>query len=172
VVLDCGDGVTHVVPVCEGFALTHATQRMDLAGRDITENMMLQLRRHGHVFHTSAEQEIVSPFLYRTIFMLCFRCGIIVASSWNFAVVSEKKLRQVREMKERVCYVAYNPQKEETNVATDSSIPKTYKLPDGQVINLGAERFRAPEILFQPALVGMEHKGVHGLLDDSISSTV
>eukprot|EP00392_Amoebophrya_sp_AT5.2_P014326 g14475.t1 len=59
VVLDSGDGVSHVVPVYEGFALGHAIQRMDVAGRDVTDSLVLQLRRQGHVFHTSAEREIV-----------------------------------------------------------------------------------------------------------------
>jgi centractin len=59
VVLDCGDGVTHAVPIYEGFALPHAITRMDVAGRDITEQLRLQLRRAGHRFYTSAEMEVV-----------------------------------------------------------------------------------------------------------------
>ena len=48
------------------------------------------------------------------------------------------------------CYVAFNPQKEESSQETCLNVPKTYRLPDGQVISLGPERFRAPEILFNP----------------------
>lgn len=58
-VVDCGDGVTHVVPVCSGFAVPSAIQRADNAGREITRHMQLLLRRAGHTFHTSAEMEIV-----------------------------------------------------------------------------------------------------------------
>ena len=59
VVLDCGDGVTHAVPVYEGFALTHAVTRIDLAGRDVTEHLLLLMKRAGYSFNTSAEFELV-----------------------------------------------------------------------------------------------------------------
>ncbi|OMJ67465.1 hypothetical protein SteCoe_35371 [Stentor coeruleus] len=59
VVLDCGDGVTHAVPVYDGFALTHAVTRIDLAGRDITEHLLLLMKRAGYSFNTSAEFELV-----------------------------------------------------------------------------------------------------------------
>eukprot|EP01031_Cornospumella_fuschlensis_P041594 gene41594-50760_t len=59
VVLDSGDGVTHVVPVYEGYVLPHCVSKSEIAGRDVTNYLARLLRRSGHVFHTSAEMEIV-----------------------------------------------------------------------------------------------------------------
>ncbi|KAF8905839.1 hypothetical protein CPB84DRAFT_1844820 [Gymnopilus junonius] len=89
IVLDSGDGVTHTVPIYEGFALPHAILRLDLAGR-------------------AAD-----------------RCSIIC-------------------------------------------LEKSYELPDGQVITIGNERFRAPEALFQPAFLGLEAAGIHETTYNSI----
>ena len=59
VVLDSGDGVTHAVPIYEGFSLPHSIMRSDVAGRDVTKYLQLLLRREGYIFKTSSEFEIV-----------------------------------------------------------------------------------------------------------------
>ena len=59
VVLDAGDGVSHAVPIYEGFAMPHSIMRVDIAGRDVTRYLQLLLRKEGQNFHTSAELEIV-----------------------------------------------------------------------------------------------------------------
>ncbi|KAG9931422.1 actin-like protein, partial [Aureobasidium melanogenum] len=118
IVLDSGDGVSHAVPVYEGFAINNSIRRIDVAGRDVTEHMQTLLRKSGYIFHTSAEKEVV------------------------------------RMIKEKTSYLALDPKKEEKDWATGNARQdgKTveYTLPDGQKLKIGPERFRAPEILFDP----------------------
>ncbi|KAF6316807.1 actin related protein 1A [Rhinolophus ferrumequinum] len=59
VVLDSGDGVTHAVPIYEGFAMPHSIMRIDIAGRDVSRFLRLYLRKEGYDFHSSSEFEIV-----------------------------------------------------------------------------------------------------------------
>merc|ERR1712156_368283 len=113
IVLDSGDGVSHTVPIYEGYCLPHAVKRLDLAGRDLTDYLQKILKERGYSFTTSADGEIAPA-------------------------------------------------------DSSSELEKQYELPDGNIITVGNERFRAPEVLFQPQFVGKEQEGVHKLTFDSI----
>ncbi|KAK9458016.1 actin family [Dipodascopsis uninucleata] len=59
VVVDSGDGVTHIVPVYESVVLNHLTRRLDVAGRDVTRQLIKLLLRRGYAFNRTADFETV-----------------------------------------------------------------------------------------------------------------
>ncbi|XP_038046926.1 actin-85C-like isoform X2 [Patiria miniata] len=131
-VLQCGDGVTDIMPCYEGQTLPHAVQRLGVAGRDLTEYLMELLRERGYSFSTTAEREIV------------------------------------RDIKEKFCYVAQDYEQELHNAQNSWTQEKNYTLPDGQVISIGSEMFRGPEVLFNPSLAGLQTEGILQAIHDSI----
>jgi len=133
VVVDSGDGVTHIVPVYEGFSLPHLTRRLNVAGRSITRYLIKLLLLRGYAFNRTADFETV------------------------------------RQIKEKFCYVGYDLDLEKQLALETTVLMEKYTLPDGRIIKIGAERFEAPEALFNPALVDIESGGVSDLVFDCIN---
>ena len=93
-VVDSGDGVTHTVPVFEGFSIPHAIEKMEIAGRVITDYAQKLLLESGHSFTSTAELEIV------------------------------------KDIKEKLCFVAQNYDDERAAAESSSELDQAYTLPD------------------------------------------
>ncbi|VEL26778.1 unnamed protein product [Protopolystoma xenopodis] len=90
VVVDSGDGVTHVCPVYQCYPLPHLTRRLDIAGRDITRYLIKLLLLRGYAFNQTADFETI------------------------------------RQMKERLCYVAYDLEQEQSLALDTTVLVKKY----------------------------------------------
>jgi len=125
-VLDSGEGVTHTIPIFDGFGLPPGINRLDLAGRELNTLLAKLLAQEGIPLTTTVDQH------------------------------------HVRLMKEQHCYCAVDPSKEWADTVN-------YTLPDGREVALTDERWKCPEALFNPSIVGLESLGIGGLVWESIS---
>jgi actin-related protein 2 len=131
-VVDSGDGVTHLVPVTEGYVEPALVKRHNLAGRHVTDHFMKLLASQGHALNSTADFETL------------------------------------REMKQKLCYVALDLEAEKKLARETTLVDRQYTLPDSRVIRVGAERFLGPELLFSPHLFGKEEVG----MADSVFQTI
>jgi len=141
-VLDSGHGVTSAVPIIDGVPLTNSINRVNLGGYELTEFLVRQLKYRGHNFETSAEKDVI------------------------------------RRLKEKFCYCSLTFDEDEKLYnknyrlysLKDKEISQSYKLPDGTEIHVGAEQFQVPEVMFNPALIGMEAPGLGQLVFNSVDN--
>jgi len=127
-VLDSGEGITHSVPIYEGYAIPFAIRELKLAGHEVTEFLSALLKE---------KQQVLIP-------------------SEQYALS--------KGIKEKLGFVAKNFETESKETEVE------YCLPDGTSIQVGKERFLAPEVLFKPSLIGDTSDGCHMTVVDSINA--
>jgi actin, other eukaryote len=128
IVLESGDGVTHVTPVFDSYPLMHAANRINFGGDDVTKHLKRLLYDRGYNFANNADYF------------------------------------QVRGIKQDTCYVASDYDEELR--AEEQTV--SFELPDGTQIELGRERFRAAEILFQPMQIQSELPSLQQFVCDAV----
>jgi len=135
-VVDSGDGVTHTVPVFEGFSLPHAVEKMEIAGRVLTNYMQ----------------------------KLLLEC--------NISMTSAAELEIVKDMKEKLCYVAQDFNAEHEAAKKSSENDAQYTMPDKSVVTVPASvRMGCPELIFDPSRNGQTVKAIHTLAWASVTAS-
>eukprot|EP00986_Skeletonema_menzelii_P008422 scaffold3535_cov148-Skeletonema_menzelii.AAC.6 len=150
VVLDVGEGVTHCIPVYEGYALPHSIVRSDLGGIDVTKRLQLLLRKSGLAFSTTAEVDFVSRMKEE----VCYVSNVPTNEESDYDMGGNASSATTG------------------GGASNAAAAKAqYQLPDGQVVTIANERHRASEVLFQPSLIGSEERPIHDVLMTSINQS-
>ena len=142
VILESGEGVTQSCVVYEGYSIPNSYIRNNYGGRDVTDYFQTLLKKQGYSFSTTSEFEIVRKIKEE----ICFT---IVGSSSNNPLSNISNLELGNKNK--------------------SESSNTYNLPDGNAIKIGEEKSLAPEILFNPSIIGSEHLSFQEMIVTSIN---
>ncbi|SBS80725.1 actin-related protein (ARP1) [Plasmodium ovale curtisi] len=146
-VLDCGDGVCHCVSIYEGKIET-------------TSGTLCESETRYSITNTITRTDVAGRDITTYLSYLLRKNGHLFNTSAEMEVV--------KNMKENCCYVSFNMSKEK-NSAEKALTTLPYILPDGSQILIGSERYRAPEVLFNPSILGLEYLGLSELIVTSIT---
>lgn len=171
-VVDCGGGSTTAVAVHDGYVLQKAVVSSPVGGEVLTDCLLKTLESRGIKIRPrfSFKRKEVRP-------------GEFEVANLEFPSTTESYYRYMQrqvaaDIKEAVCRVPDSNFDENAY----ANIPTTpYELPDGQTIEVASDRFKIPDLLFNPSLIqtipGMENfpvdpnslKGVPQMVIESIN---
>jgi actin-related protein len=97
-----------------------------------------------------------------------FLMEILGSRGYGFGTMAEREI--ARDLKEKFCYVAVDYEEDWNASQLSSEIERNYELPDDSSIIVANERFKCPELLFQPSFKGMDCLGIHESCLKSIQS--
>ncbi|KAK8520553.1 hypothetical protein V6N13_031001 [Hibiscus sabdariffa] len=143
VVIDSGGGSTTVAPVHDGYVLQKAVSFSPIGGEFLTDCLMKSLESKGILIKPrySFKRKEIQPGVFQTVDV------DLPHTTESYKLYSQRVIAS--DIKESVCRAPDTPYDE----SSYSNIPMTpYELPDGQTIEIGADRFKIPDILFNPSL--------------------
>ncbi|XP_072170601.1 actin-1-like [Diadema setosum] len=151
------------------YLLSHPVA--SLIAADITTGLVLDVGQgsihtipvyEGHVLrHTVGHVDFAGSTHSDFMFKLLRKRG------YPFETIDD--LRIAKDIKEKMCYVAVDFEKEmEIANSISSTITEHYTLPDGQVVTVGKERFVVPELFFDPNLMKLEIPGIHEAIQNTV----
>jgi actin-related protein 3 len=140
-VIDAGDGVTHVIPVAEGYVIGSSIKHIPLAGRDITNFVLQLMRERGEPVPPEQSLEVAK----RVKETYSYVCPDIVKEYAKYDAEQGKWIRQY------------------DGVHSVTKKPFT--------VDVGYERFLGPEIFFNPEIFNSDFlTPLPKVVDDTIQT--
>lgn len=176
IVIDSGYERTDCVPIYEGICIRSAVRSLNIGGLQIGDHLQSLLNERGHSLESDYERCIVRDIKERECSFSANDVESLTQSRFSKYYTTPMLEQRATAMDQvfgiHIARVVqqYLPQSMDAfwkGLYGDERA--NYELPDGQIIEIHSERFRAPELLFQPILNGTEQHGIHQLIVDSIN---
>ena len=148
-VIDSGDGVTHVFPVCDGYVISSCVKHIPLAGRDITQYTLQSLKDRGEEFKAGDASEIAAKIKEK------------------YGYVCKDVLKEFNSYDKKTQDEAGNP------VQSNKFKRFVHRTLNGNMVevDVGYERFLGPEMFFHPEFVHKDFmKPLGEVVDDAVQS--
>ena len=167
-VVDSGYEMTQIVPIYEGYALPHAVAKMYFGGKNVTEYLQKLMGTESDTELMPYFRDMKEKYAYIAADGVEKESEKPICSDYNYLIsgflrdIDSENMKKSSLDIENIC----------DNYCGDKSSflreIKQYKLPDGKVINLKDELFRCTELLFDPELIDISHRGIDKRVGDKV----